>query len=553
MGFSLSPSVTVTETDQTLYVPNVATSIGATVGDFAWGPVDEVTQVTSERTLVEKFGQPDDVNYKDWFSAMNFLAYSDNLKLVRVLDDTLGINAAAGADQVPSNQGEYLLADTDPILIKNSSHKDAILATVDATTNGFIAKYPGTAGNNLLVSACDSTSWATYTYEGYFNAAPVDDEIYVTVLKGGEVVETFYGSKDPDSTDPVTGGSGFIVTMVNRTSKYIWMPNPLSTNAPTTPLFEGTPGSYTAVDFEGALTGGVDDAPASADYQAGWDLFKDDESWDISLLITGGITAADGDYVIDNVAATRKDCVAFVSTLQSDVVNGATPVSSMSTTRQTFGSSSYAFMDGNYKYQYDKYNDVYRWLPFNGDIAGLAAYTDYVTDPWWSIAGLNRGRIKNVIKLAFNPSKAERDDMYKDSINPIVSFRGEGPVLFGDRTLLTKPSAFDRINVRRLFIVLEKAISTAAKYMLFEFNDTYTRERFVDMVEPYLRNVKGRRGVYDYKVICDETNNTGEVIDKNEFIGDIYIKPTRSINFVHLNFIAMRTDVTFEEALLAEG
>jgi phage tail sheath protein FI len=216
-------------------------------------------------------------------------------------------------------------------------------------------------------------------------------------------------------------------------------------------------------------------------------------------------------------------------------------------TRNTHGSSSYAVMDSGWKYQYDKYNDVFRWIPLNGDMAGLCARTDLTNDPWWSPGGLNRGRIKNVIKLAFSPNKTERDVLYINGVNPVVTFPGDGTVLFGDKTMQAKPSAFDRINVRRLFIVLEKAIAKAAKYQLFEFNDEFTRAMFRNMVEPFLRDVQGRRGITDFKVVCDATNNTGEVIDRNEFIADIYIKPARSINFITLNFIATKTGVSFSE------
>jgi phage tail sheath protein FI len=204
-------------------------------------------------------------------------------------------------------------------------------------------------------------------------------------------------------------------------------------------------------------------------------------------------------------------------------------------------------MDSGYKYQYDKYNDTYRWVPLNGDIAGLCVRTDSQRDPWFSPAGLNRGVIKNVVKLAWNPTKTERDTIYKAGVNPVVTFPGEGTILYGDKTLLNRPQAFDRINVRRLFIVLEKAIARAARSSLFEFNDEFTRAAFVNIVEPYLRDVQGRRGIYDFRVVCDTTNNTAEVIDQNQFVGDIYIKPARSINFIQLNFTAVRTGVDFEE------
>jgi phage tail sheath protein FI len=204
-------------------------------------------------------------------------------------------------------------------------------------------------------------------------------------------------------------------------------------------------------------------------------------------------------------------------------------------------------MDSGWKYMYDKYNDVYRYVPLNGDIAGLCVRTDTERDPWFSPAGFNRGQIRNIVKLAFNPSKTQRDELYRNSINPVASFPGEGTVLFGDKTLQSKPSSFDRINVRRLFIVLEKAIARAARASLFEFNDEFTRSSFVNLVEPFLREVQGRRGIFDFRVVCDATNNTPEVIDRNEFVGDIYVKPTRSINFIQLNFVAVRTGVAFDE------
>jgi phage tail sheath protein FI len=217
--------------------------------------------------------------------------------------------------------------------------------------------------------------------------------------------------------------------------------------------------------------------------------------------------------------------------------------------RSATRSTSYAVLDSGYKYQYDRYNDVYRWIPLNGDIGGLCARTDQTNDAWWSPAGFNRGQIKNLVKLAFNPRKSERDVLFSNNINPVVTFPGQGTVLYGDKTMQTKPSAFDHINVRRLFIVLEKAISTAAKYSLFEFNDAFTRAQFKNLVTPYLRTIKGRRGITDFLVVCDDTNNTAQVIDSNQFVGDIYIKPARSINFIQLNFVAVPTGVQFSEVV----
>jgi len=256
--------------------------------------------------------------------------------------------------------------------------------------------------------------------------------------------------------------------------------------------------------------------------------------------------------MITDLCETRKDCVGFVSPYRAATVNVTSTITQTENVKDGFDfcpSSSYMVYDSGYKYLYDKYNDVYRFVPLNGDTAGLCAYTDGVADPWWSPAGYNRGNVRGAIKLSYSPQKADRDILYRARINPVVDFPGQGVTLFGDKTALTKPSAFDRINVRRLFLVLEKAIATAAKYMLFEFNDEFTRASFRNLVEPFLRDVQGRRGIYDFKVVCDSTNNTGEVIDRNEFIGDIYIKPARSINFITLNFIAVRTGVSFSEVV----
>ena len=316
----------------------------------------------------------------------------------------------------------------------------------------------------------------------------------------------------------------------------------------------GVPASNTAFNpgpydtYSKLLANGLSSTVTSAELITAYDKFKNAEEVDISLVMTGAASQTVAEYIVDNIAESRKDCVAFVSPLMSNVVNKAgQEITQIAAYRDLFNSSSYAVMDSNWKYQFDKYNNVYRWVPMNGDIAGLCVRTDFERDPWYSPAGFNRGQIKNVTKLAWNPSKTDRDELYKRGVNPIVSFPGEGTVLYGDKTLLARPSAFDRINVRRLFIVLEKAIARAAKYSLFEFNDEFTRAQFISLVEPYLRDVQGRRGIYQYRVVCDQTNNTPEVIDRNEFIGDIYIKPARSINFIQLNFVAVRTGVAFDE------
>lgn len=314
----------------------------------------------------------------------------------------------------------------------------------------------------------------------------------------------------------------------------------------------GIPTSVTGQDVITNLSGGLagNDTISDGNLITAFDLFLNVENTDISLLMAGEASTTVALHLIDSIAEVRKDIVVFLSPPENAVVNNpGNEVTDVVAFRNTLDSSSYAFLDSNWKYQYDVYNDTFRWLPCNGDIAGLAVRTDETRDPWFSFAGLNRGILKNVVKLAWNPSHQDRDLLYPNGINPVSKFKGLGNVLFGDKTLLSKPSAFDRVNVRRLFIVLEKAISTASKYSLFEFNDEFTRAQFRILVEPFLRDVQGRRGIFDFKVVCDSSNNPGEVIDQNRFVGDIYIKPARSINFIQLNFIAAPTGVDFSEVV----
>ncbi len=318
----------------------------------------------------------------------------------------------------------------------------------------------------------------------------------------------------------------------------------------------GTPNTVTGQDISEILLGGVDgnDTISDGNIITAYDFFLDAENVPISLLMAGACDDVIALHLIGSIAEVRKDIVVFISPQQSDVVdNPGNEVTDSVNFRNSLVSSSYAFHDGNWKYQYDVYNDTFRWVPCNGDVAGLAVATDETRDPWYSFAGLNRGILKNVVKLAYNPSETDRDTLYSNGINPIVNFRGIGPVLYGDKTMLAKPSAFDRVNVRRLFIVLEKSIATAAKYSLFEFNDAFTQAQFKTLVEPFLRDVQGRRGITDFLVVCDSTNNTPQVVDSNEFVGDLYIKPARSINFITLNFIATPTGVQFSEIVGKTG
>ena len=371
-----------------------------------------------------------------------------------------------------------------------------------------------------------------------------------------EVYENLSRATDAKTDD---GAATFYKTVINENSRYVWATNDLVADdtAPIADLAATTSGTPYIKSFVGGRDGLTETSSATDLMQPladAYDLFADPTDVDVSLVITGksvnGTQLAN--YLIDNIAEARKDCVVFISPEKSDVVG--TGVEGLQATnvvsfRGGIHNTSYAFLDSGYKYQYDKYNDVYRYVPLNGDIAGLTARSDDIRDPWFSPAGYTRGQIKNLVKLAYNPTKADRDLLYKNDINPVITQPGQGTILFGDKTALGRPSAFDRINVRRLFIVLEKTIATAANQMLFEFNDEFSRAQFRNLVEPFLREVQGRRGIYDFRVVCDESNNTAEVIDTNRFVGDIYIKPAKSINFIQLNFVAVRSGVEFNEVV----
>ena len=565
MAFQLSAGVNVSEIDLTTVVPSVATSIGAFAGPFAWGPAGEIITISDEVRLAATFSKPDSTNYEYWFSAANFLAYSNNLKIVRAVNTAQTRNATANT----------LAA----VLIRNEDSWTNSFSNGSSNAYGeFAARYAGALGNSLKVSLADANTFGTWAYNNNFTSAP-NTSTYVSNVGGGfdevhavvidedgkftgtanTVLEVFpFMSKASDAKDD-SGNSNYYKNVIGSQSQYVyWMDHPQPGSATGNVVTTGTAWGSSANTSNFAnlfsvltrsLVGGVDGTISTANVVSAYDSFDPAESVDISLVISGPADQTIADSLI-TMCGTRKDCLVFLSPEKADVVNN--PGSEVTATvayRNTLTSSSYAVLDGNWKYQYDKYNDVYRWVPCNGDVAGLCARTDLERDPWFSPGGLNRGILKNVIKLAYNPTKTNRDDLYTKGINPIVSFQGEGTVLFGDKTMLSKPSAFDRINVRRLFIVLEKAIARAARFSLFEFNDQFTRAQFVSLVEPFLRDVQGRRGITDFRVVCDETNNTGQVIDRNEFVGDIYIKPARSINFIQLNFVAVRTGVSFDEVV----
>lgn len=408
---------------------------------------------------------------------------------------------------------------------------------------------PGTSQylTDRSLTTVDQVSVVVVDEDGMFSGTPG------TVL---EVYENLSRATDAIGED---GTTTFYKTVINDNSRYVWATNDRGEAATTTAasLSNSTTSLPYSKSFIGGRDGVTESSTSVAALASAYDLFADSSSVDVSLLMTGKSVGASAgaqlaNYLIDNIADVRKDCVVFVSPQKEDVVGAGvegSQASNIVTFRQNVRNSSYAFIDSGYKYQYDKYNDVYRYVPLNGDIAGLTARSDDLRDPWFSPAGYNRGQIKNLVKLAYSPNKTDRDLLYKNDINPVITQPGQGTVLFGDKTALGRPSAFDRINVRRLFIVLEKTIATAANQMLFEFNDEFTRAQFLNLIEPFLRDVQGRRGITDFRVVCDETNNTPEVVDTNRFVGDIYIKPAKSINFIQLNFVAVRSGVEFNEVV----
>ena len=668
MSFLSSPGVHVREIDLTNIVPAVATTVGALAMPAQKGPSGSIITVGSEQDLLSIYGKPNASNFEWWFTAANFLQYSDQLKIVRPTSGHLNAGEASGVlvkdddhyldsffsetgdGQVTSNDWYARTAGThgnslglqvcpsatayeqhlgtNNLVAAAESAGDTVVAVDDADSSGyafnvgdlisFSSTTTGTAMTHLAgdegneyqivsISGDDLTirlagdpngaglqadiadnsfirrRWAFYNL---FDGAPGtsdwatkngrggNDEMHIVIYDiTGDITGFDYNvagqatnavverwanlSKNPAAKN-AQGGGNYYPEVLFRGSEYVYWGDHIAAGTnwgtdTTTVMTAVVP--ITTV----SLTGGTDDyAVTNGELKIAYDEFADTETIDVNLVLAGpssGVanTAAGMDThvtMITDLCELRKDCVGFASPYRSATVGVSSTITQTSNIIDAFDlcpSSSYMVFDSGYKYMYDKYADSYRYVPLNGDIAGLCAGTDKVADPWFSPAGYNRGNIRGAIKLSYNPKNSERDQLYRSRINPVTNFPGQGVILFGDKTALTKPSAFDRINVRRLFLVLEKAIATASKYQLFEFNDEFTRAQFRNMVEPFLRDVQGRRGIFDFKVVCDASNNTGEVIDRNEFIGDIYIKPARSINFITLNFIATRTGVAFSE------
>ena len=695
MGFLVSPGVQVNEVDLTNVVPAVATSIGAICGPFQKGPVSSVTDISSEEDLVKVFGKPNSNNFEFFFTAANFLQYSDSLKVVRaesavtnavasgssvLIRDTDHYSASYASGQGSSGEWAARSAGTwgnsigvsvcatanayEQTAVTTTSAEEAAAQTVISVTDadvinvGDLVNFGETEGYEYEVTARDTTSGAEtitiklkddptgqglqntitsgtnirrrWRFYDLFDGAPgtsawatqngrgTADELHVAVYdttgditgfdvdSNGErtnaVIETFGRLSKNPSAKTSQGNNNYYPDVIYRQSEFVfWMDHNTSganwgtdvDGAAGSIILNGTDGSstdagdnivfdrtdsgntdlgdevllesgtsgYSVLDTptKNELGSGTDDYSVSAgELKTGYGKFEDTESLDVNLVLGGpgggaGDSASDQDThvtMITDLVEKRRDCVGFVSPYRAATVNVTSTVTQTSNVKTAFDlcpSSSYMVFDSAYKYMYDKYNDVYRFVPMNGDTAGLCAFTDRVADAWFSPGGYNRGNVRGAIKLSYNPNKADRDILYTSRINPVVNFPGQGVVLFGDKTALSKPSAFDRINVRRLFLVMEKAIATAAKFQLFEFNDEFTRAQFRSLVEPFLRDVQGRRGITDFSVVCDASNNTGEVIDRNEFVADIFVKPARAINFISLNFIATRTGVAFSE------
>ena len=643
MAFQVSPGVLVQERDLTNIIPAVSTSIGAVAGQFAKGPLDEIVAISSEQELVDTFGKPDSSTFEYFFTAANFLQYSNALRVVRATNTSLSNANSAGST----------------VLVKNTDDYQNNYSTGQGVVGTFAARTAGTHGNNLLVSTCpsatayesttstsqqvnqadlavgdttvtmdsDATSYLNvgdiiqfsttaagtdfddgdfyrltavaatsitlvqhprgsgglkravaddsrikrrWRYYDSVDRAPgtsayvsdrsgSGDEIHVVVVDEdggisgtpGRVLEAFSSlSKAADAKTP-QGDNNYYPDVIYNKSQYIyWMDHNTSGTNWGSNASGVTFTSVTTPTLESLSGGSNGSTITDAQLKTAYEKFEDSETVDVGLIMAGPSGSATHVDNLITIAEERKDAIVFASPQRADVVNITNSNTQMQNVKDFFDgirSSSYAVFDSGYKYAYDRYNDVYRFVPLNGDIAGLAARTDTVADPFFSPAGFNRGIIRGAVKLAYNPTKAQRDILYPARINPVATFPGQGTILFGDKTGLTTPSAFDRINVRRLFILLEKAIATASKFQLFEFNDEFTRANFRNIVEPFLREIQGRRGITDFLVVCDETNNTGEVIDRNEFVAEIFIKPARSINFITLSFVATRTGVSFDE------
>ena len=591
---SESPAVVVKEIDLTGGVPNVQSTTGATVINARWGPVDERVLIANEADLVDRFGSPDTTTTTSFHRANMFLKYSSKMQTVRIID-----SAACNATSTTRSDASTPTAASLKEVVKNETDFNSQLSGLNTDKHTFVAKYPGALGNSLQVQLClpgkhGDSAYNNWNFKGEFDAAPrtsdfatkrvaTNDEVHAVVIdkKGlftgtsNSVLERFAFLSVGSNAKDNAGSNIFIKDVINETSEYVWMisgDSDMNATVGSQAAFGTTidsgdnfvrTSSTTMIgakvaehtfDFDSGL-----DVSTLTDgtVMTGYDLFQDKDQVEIDFILAPGAANTSSQTAITNhlvaiAASTRKDCVVVASPARDDVVNvnsAATITTNIVATADTFTKSSYLVMDGNFLKIYDKFNDQFIEIPASSSTAGIMAATDLNRAPWFSPAGSRRGQYLGITAINYSPTKAQRDTLYKAGVNPIANIPGAGVILFGDKTKLARPSAFDRINVRRLFLVLERAISRAAEQVLFEFNDEFTRAEFVNIVEPVLREVKGRRGITDFRVVADATNNTPAVIDRNEFIASIFIKPARSINYVTLNFVAVRTGVDFEEVV----
>jgi phage tail sheath protein FI len=588
LKLSESPSIVVKEIDLSGVVPAVTSSTGALVGDFNWGPAETPILVGNEAELASNFGAPSldgGATSTDFLSAAYFLKYSTNTYVTRAVADS-DYNAAASF---------ALDSSGDPIDIQ-VKNRDAFDGDAfdggNFTANQIIAKYPGSVGNSLSVSICPATAldsdagiaadsaFEKWAYSGAFDAAPrtssyvaalsadsadAYDEAHVVVVdedgvltgSKGTVLETFPFVSLATDAKTVDGTSNYILDVLNDRSSYVWGADLADAELTSASAWDSASGTDNVIDFSltrGGRASGV--TVGRQGYITAFGQYEDADAIQVDFLIAPQMASQDDQTaIIANLVATatdRKDCVVVSSPHRSAVVGVNDPTEVVKLVRAFADAqvaSSYLVLDNNFLKVYDKYNDEYAFIPAASSTAGLMASTDFTSAPWFSPAGSRRGQYLGVTSLAYSATKSQRDMLYKASVNPIVNLPGQGILLYGDKTKLGRPSAFDRINVRRLFLVMERAIKQAAQGVMFEFNDEFTRAEFVNIVEPFLREIKGRRGITDFRVVCDETNNTPDVIDNNSFVASVFVKPARSINYVTLNFVAVRTGVDFEEVV----
>ena len=568
---SSSPAVVIKEVDASASINTAATTIGASVGNFRWGPMDTPVTVANETELAETFGTPDDTHSVDFHTAAYYLKYADNLKMVRV----------QGSDHRNAYDSDANAGASDT-LIKNADDWEAGQAGHDSDKHTFIARWAGTAGNTLKIEVCpadaNDSAFDGWAYKANFDAAPgtssyasdrnaTRDEVHVAVIDvngefatRGTVLEKFQFVSVGKGAKNTDGSTNYILDVINNGSEYVWM-----AGFGDASKFDAQAGDAidSGVDYSRntitsiTLKNGRDvAAPTVGNYQGAFDELEDEVTVDADVVFVPSMsTSTDAKTLVNDVVATakdRKDIIVAASPSRASIVgvnSAATMNSNVITEAAGYTYSNYLVADNNFLKVYDKYNDKYIQIPACSSTAGIMTATATNAAPWVSPAGGRRGNYLGITSVAYSPTKAQRDALYKVGINPVANIPGQGVILYGDKTHITRQSAFSRINVRRLFTTLEKAIGEFAKQSLFELNDEFTRAEFVNNVEPLLREVQGRRGITDFRVVCDETNNTASVVDRNEFVASIFIKPARSINFITLNFVATRSGATFEEVV----